>query len=313
MTTLIGPDRVVYGMQLPVQAQSRLFAAPWERDAGGAEIAELARTADEAGFFYVGVCDHVAIPRAASEAMSTTWYDTFTTLGFIAGITKNVRLLTHILVLPYRHPLMTAKATATLDKLSNGRAILGVGAGHVEDEFKALGIDFARRGELLDEAIDVVKAALAEEFPKAGGPNYPVADVGVAPRPIQQPRPAVWVGGSSPAAIRRAALRGDGWLPQGTPRQDMPAAIDTIRNLREQHDLGWIDIGTIAEPLHVGSPSWDVGKRTLSGSPAELAASLREYVDMGVVQIQVSFRARSLDELTDQMRAFSSDVWPQVT
>ena len=313
MTTLIGPDRVVYGMQLPVQAQSRLFAAPWERDAGADEIGEIARTADEAGFFYVGVCDHVAIPRSHAEGMSTVWYDTFTTLGFIAGMTRNVRLLTHILVLPYRHPLITAKATATLDKLSKGRAILGVGAGHVEDEFKALGLDFKRRGELLDEAIDVVKAALEDEFPKAGGPNYPVADVGIAPRPIQQPRPPVWVGGSSPAAIRRAALRGDGWLPQGTPKNEMPGVIKTIRDLREQNGLGWIDIGTITGPLYVGEPDWDVRKRTLSGSPQSIADSIREYVDMGVVQIQVSFRARSVDELTDQMRAFSSDVWPQVT
>src|SRR5207249_2128770 len=122
---------LVYGMQLQVQAQSRTFAEPWELDAGRDELAAIARKADETGFFYVGVCDHVAVPKPLDEHMRTTWYEPVATLGWLAGITSNVRLLSHVLVAAYRHPLVTAKAFMTLDELSAGRAILGVGTGHV--------------------------------------------------------------------------------------------------------------------------------------------------------------------------------------
>src|SRR5439155_17582486 len=114
---------IAYGMQLPIQAQSTIFVEEWEKTAGAAELAAVARACDDAGFDYVAVCDHVAIPRSKAETMSTTWYDTVATLGFLAGVTTRVRLLSHVFVAAYRHPLQTAKAFATLDALSNGRAI----------------------------------------------------------------------------------------------------------------------------------------------------------------------------------------------
>lgn len=311
MPPVIPPNTVVYGMQLPVQAQSRLFAETWEAAAGVDELAAIARKADERGFFYVGVCDHTAIPRARAGVMGTTWYDTMTTLGFLAGITERVRLLTHVYVLALRHPLQAAKAFATLDAVSRGRAIFGVGAGHLADEFALLGADFAARGARTDEAIEVVKAALSEEFPVQEGPSYPVRDVGIAPRPVQRPRPPIWVGGSTRPALRRAAVRGDGWLPQGTPRAQMPEQIAYLLEHRRRA-LGDepIDIGTITEFLHVGVPAWDVGDRCLSGPPERIAESLREFAAMGVNHLQVRFRCRSLGELLDQMDAFTSEVAP---
>ena len=221
MTQVVPAGQLAYGMQLPIQAQSRMFVADWELVAGPTELVRIAQKADETGFLYVAVCDHVAIPERLAGAMGTVWYDTIATLGFLAGVTSRVRLLSHVLVLAYRHPLVIAKSLATLDALSNGRLIVGVGAGHVAEEFGALGLDFARRGALLDEAMDAVAAALTDEFPGVDGQTWTFAGGGVAPRPVQQPRPPMWVGGSSPAALRRAAERGDGWLPQGTPRKDM--------------------------------------------------------------------------------------------
>src|SRR5690606_29576172 len=223
-----------FGLQLPVQSQSTLYARAWERTAGAAELVQAARACERAGFLYVAVCDHVAIPSQHAEAMSTDWWDTVATLSYLAAVTERVRLLSHVYVLPYRHPLLVAKAWATLDALSGGRAILGVGAGHLEGEFATLGVDFARRGKLLDEAIDAVKQAFLDEFPTHAGAAWRFADVGVAPRPVQQPRPPVWIGGSTPAALKRAALRGDGWLPQGTPRAELPQAIATIREHRQR-------------------------------------------------------------------------------
>src|SRR5437868_6345590 len=120
MTSIIPGGALAYGIQLPIQSQSSLYAEAWEDSAGAAELARIARACDANGFLYVAVCDHVAIPREKAEAMNTSWYDTMTTLGFFAGITERVRLMSHVAVLPYRHPLMTAKAFLTLDELSNG-------------------------------------------------------------------------------------------------------------------------------------------------------------------------------------------------
>jgi probable F420-dependent oxidoreductase len=288
---------MTYGMQLPVQSQSTLYAEPWEAESGGpADLVEVARAADRLRFAYIASCDHVAIPPDLAPAMSATWYDPVATLAHLAAVTTNVRLLSHVAVIGLRHPLLTAKQYATLDHLSSGRLILGVGAGHVRAEFEALGVDFERRGAVLDAAIDAVRALWA-----AGGQ---------LPGPVQEPVP-MWVGGSSPAAVRRAALKGDGWLPQGDPRDRLPAQIGRIRELREAAGIERpIVIGAIAEPLYVGEPNWPVGRRTLHGKGEAIAESLRAYTAMGVGQLQVRFRCRSRGELTDQMEAFAGEVAP---
>ncbi|MFB7866184.1 TIGR03619 family F420-dependent LLM class oxidoreductase [Streptomyces sp. NPDC056069] len=304
---------VVYGMQLPVQSQSALYAESWEAAAGPADLLAVARAAEAHGFDYIASCDHVAIPRRLAGAMSTVWYDPVATLAYLAAATERVRLLSHVAVVGLRHPLVTAKAYATLDHLSGGRLVLGVGAGHVREEFEAVGADFSGRGGVLDETIDALRAALGpEEFPEHSGERFSFRDLGQRPRPAQQ-RVPVWVGGSSPAAVRRAALKGDGWLPQGDPRDRLAEQIAKLRRLREEAGIeAPITVGAITEALYVGEPGWDTGRRTLSGKPQALAESLRAYGEMGVHQIQVRFRSRSRTELTDQMGAFAAEVAPHL-
>lgn len=290
-----------YGIQLPVQSQSTYYVEPWEPAAGRDELAAVARAADAAGFAYVAVCDHVAIPAERAEGMSTTWYDTVATLGWLGALTERVRLLSHVYVPAYRHPLATAKAFATLDELSGGRVILGVGAGHVEAEFGVLGVPFAERGRLTDEAIDGIRAAWADEWGWAG--------FGQRPRPRQAGGPPIWVGGSSPAALRRAAQRGDGWLPQGTLKADMPAAIARIHELRAAAGrMGPFTVGALARPMYVGDPGWEVGRATLAGPAERLREELASYEAMGVDQVQVRLRSRSCEELCDQLVAFGEEV-----
>lgn len=304
---------LAYGIQLPVQSQSTLYTEPWEAAAGPEDLLAVARAADRAGFAYLASCDHIAIPRRLASAMSTVWYDPVATLAFLAAATERTRLLSHVAVVGLRHPLLSAKQYATLDHLSGGRLILGVGAGHVREEFEVLGADFERRGAVLDESIDALRAALGpDEFPEHHGKLYDFEGLGQRPRPAQD-RVPLWVGGSSPAALRRAALKGDGWLPQGDPRDRLPAQIARIRELRERTGAsGPFTVGAIAEPLYVGAPRWDVGRRTLTGGPQELAESLRAYRAMGVDQIQVRFRSRDRTELTDQIAAFGAEVAPQL-
>jgi probable F420-dependent oxidoreductase len=313
MASIVAGGELGYGLQLPIQSQSTIFVEPWEADAGVDELAAVARACDRAGFLYIAVCDHVAIPEALAGKMGTSWWDTMATLGYLAGITNDVRLMSHVYVLPYRHPLMAAKAFLTLDELSHGRALLGAGAGHVEAEFAMMGLDFAARGRVLDDAIDVVRAAFADEFPSAETDSFRVAGMGLRPRPVQPGGPPIWVGGSSPAALRRAADKGDGWLPQGPPAQGMRAAIDEILARRERTRPGEpIDLGVNAEPVYVGEPTFPVEDWCLTGSPDHIAERLGRYRKLGVAHLQLRFRSRSATELVDQIEAFGRDVGPQL-
>ena len=298
MPPIVPPGALVFGMQLPVQAQSKYFVEDWELTAGPAEVAAVAQAADRAGFFYVGVCDHVAIPDDLAPRMSAVWWDTIATLGWLAGLTTQTRLLSTVFNLTYRHPLVGAKSFGTLDLISGGRTIVGVGAGHVEKEFAALGVDFASRGRLLDEALGVFDQALREGA---------VDGMQVAPGPVQQPRPPIWVGGAAPAAVRRAARLADGWLPQGTPLDQMPPLVDLYRKERGD-DTG--DIGAISEWIYVGEPAWDVNRPCVSGSPEQLADNLTAWAKVGVNHLQVRFPSRSVDELVDQVTAFGTQVGP---
>ena len=144
--------------QVPSQAQA------WEAAAGAAELRQVARAADRLGFAWITCSDHVAVPASYAPSMGATWYEPFTTLAFLAAATERVRLLSHVLVLPYRHPLLAAKAFATLDALSGGRAIIGAGSGHLKPEFRSLGVDHAARAAISDEYLRALAAGA-----RAGG------------------------------------------------------------------------------------------------------------------------------------------------
>jgi len=238
--------------------------------------------------------------------MSAVWYDTVATIGWLAAQTDRVMLLSHVSVLPYRHAAITAKAFGTLDLLSGGRVVLGVGAGHVEREFQLLGVDFASRGRTLDQAIADVRGIFVDGM---------IDGMVVEPRGVRGGGPPIWVGGSSKPAIRRAAILGDGWLPQGPPEMGMRAGVEFLLATRREHhgeDVG-MDVGIHAGVVHVGEPTWDVGPDTLTGATGEIAARLRRARSIGVNQLQLRFAARTCDELCDQIERFGTEIWPEVS
>ncbi|HXQ61879.1 MAG TPA: TIGR03619 family F420-dependent LLM class oxidoreductase [Acidimicrobiales bacterium] len=309
--SIIPEGVVVYGIQLPIQSQSTIYVEDWERTSGPDELARIARQADDSGFFYVAVCDHTFIPRRLAPAMGTTWYDTIATLGWLAGITTRVKLMSHVYIATLRHPLRAAKEFATLDVLSGGRLVIGIGAGHVLEEFAVLGPEFAERGRALDESIDAIAAALVDEFPELPGPRWPAADLGIAPRPVQRPRPPIWVGGSSRPALRRAAARGDGWLPQTAKRSELKTQVAELLALRDElRDGAPIAIGALPGTFHIGEASWELPNGTVTGSPEKIAENLAEVVDLGVSHLQLRFPSRSVNEMCDQMAAFGEQVGP---
>ena len=182
----------------------------------GARPDELARAAEERGFESFWVGEHTHIPAARQTPypgggeLPKPYYhmaDPFVSLMAAAAATRTIKLGTGICLVVEHDPIVLAKSVATLDVLSGGRVIIGVGAGHVNEEFEMFGPPFDERGAGLDEAIDAIASALTEEYPTLGGPRWPAHDLSVSPRPVQQPRPPIWVGGSSRAALRRAEVR----------------------------------------------------------------------------------------------------------
>ena len=291
---------ITFGTQLPIQSQSSLYAAAWESSATPADLLEIAKAADRSGYLYVAVCDHVVIPRDKAAAMGLWWQDCLTTLGWIAAATNNVNLLSHVYVLSYRHPLVAAKGFETLDHLSGGRAIAGIGAGHVEAEFDELGVSFADRGALLDRDLLAFAEALENEY---------VGEMGSLPRPVQSPRPPIWIGGSSNPAIRRAA-RNDGWLPQGPATQE---GIDLLMTEREK--AGRSDrpmaIGHVVIPyVYVGTPKSERRQPCISGSPEQIAETILAGAPSAVNQFQVKFDTDSAGEYAEQVEAFGTQVGP---
>jgi probable F420-dependent oxidoreductase len=214
---------------------------PTDRVDAGAEfvspeaIAEITQAAEAAGFESVFVTEH---PFPSDEWMRTGGHhalDPFVALSFAAAASTRISLLTYLCVLPYRNPFLTAKAALSLDVLSGGRLLLGVGAGYLEAEFRALGVDFDERNDLLDEGIDALRRAWTEDGVVMTGRHFDAQGHTMLPRP-RAPGPPIWVGGNSRRAIRRAAELGDGWLPMINPRalgaRRRSAHLEDIDDLR---------------------------------------------------------------------------------
>jgi probable F420-dependent oxidoreductase len=291
---------VKFGASLPAVQQIPGRSRPWERDVGGPEILEAARVAERAGFSYVSCSDHVAVPASRATAMGATWYDAGSTLAFVAGATSRIRLLSHVLVLPYRHPLLVAKQYGTLDHLSGGRVILGVGSGHLKPEFTVLGADFARRGVRSDEYIQAIVAAWTQDVARFEGRTIAFRDVVVSPRVAQRPRPPIWVGGNSPAAVRRAARHGDGWVPWELTLEQCAAAAAEARTIRAE--AGRPEAFEVIAPL--GTPP--------GASADELLASAARWRKAGATSFHVGIGARSFGEFLSRLEWFGTDVIPHV-
>lgn len=175
----------------------------------------VARAAEECGFESLWTAEHVVLPDpivpGSPIPAQTPLLDPIVSLAHMAAHTERVRLATGIIILPQRNPVVLAKELASLDVLSGGRLIFGVGAGYLEPEFKAVGASFSDRGERMDEAIDVIRELWTADKPNFAGRHYAFENINAYPRPVQRPCPPIVVGGASPPALRRAQLRGDGW------------------------------------------------------------------------------------------------------
>jgi probable F420-dependent oxidoreductase len=277
---------------------------------GSAEaIAETARAVEAAGLDACFVTDHpVPSDRFVGEAGGHHALDPFVALSFAAAATTRLRLQTHILVLPYRNPFLTANAAASLDAVSGGRVILGVAAGYLKDEFEALGADFEGRNAYCDEAIRAIRAAWTEDHLVFEGSGYRADGHSLRPRPAQKPHPPIWVGGNSRAAIRRAVELGDGWLPVPAPRRMASfihtASIEDLDDLRERMAYARAHAEKIGRerPLDVCFVPFGLGMGHQDDlDPARFRSRIAELEEIGVTWVTLTLPARTRAELCDRI------------
>ena len=203
--------------------------ARWERTGTIGDVARIARAADELGYHHLTCSQHVAVPVEVADIRGGRYWDPVATLGYLAAITERVRLAPSVVVLGYHHPLTVVKQYATLDQVSGGRVVLGVGVGSLAEEFDLLGVPFTDRGDRADEAIRAIRASLPTERPTFSGPYHSWSDVVVEPRAVQDHLP-IWVGGRSARSLRRAVELGDGWAPFGLAPSELGSLVATARS-----------------------------------------------------------------------------------
>ena len=213
----------------------------------------VALAAEESGFESVWTGEHVALPvhdNPVPTPAETPFLDSITSLARIAGFTSQLRLGTGILVLPHHNPVLLAKALASLDVLSGGRLIAGFGGGYVEPEFRALGIDFHKRGAITDEYLAAIRALWTQREPQYEGRFARFADIRFEPKPVQRPHPPIVIGGTAPPALRRAAREGNGWYGFAlTVAQTAPIVAELVR-LRAE-------VGCADEPFEISLTTFE--------------------------------------------------------
>jgi probable F420-dependent oxidoreductase len=288
-------------------------------------LLRVASRVDELGFDSVWVGDHIIIPWqiASPYPYSPSGTPPFkpeepaleplTLLSYLAGCTSRVQLGISVLIVPHRNPLYAAKVLSTLDVLSDGRVICGVGAGWMREEFAALGLNFARRGEETDEWIRIFKVCWMESDPEYHGQLYDFAKVKFEPKPVQKPHPPVWVGGNSRRAMRRAVELGDAWHP-GWSRPDQLAtqrrALEAIA-AKAGRDPTTLEI-TLLRPMQILDRPAAGPRRALIGTPEQVAEDIRAYAQVGVSHLVLGFRTTDGQEMLQQVERFAAEVRPRL-
>jgi probable F420-dependent oxidoreductase len=286
-------------------------------------IEAVARRADELGFDSIWCNDHLAIPKAGDRAGAEPAYaagygeqrrqhvyEPLITLAYLAAVTSRVLLGTSVYLLPLRNPLVAAKQVASLDQLSRGRLVLGVGVGWLEGEFAALGVPFRERGSRTDEAIAMLKALCGQEGAEFHGRYHGFTGVEFFPKPVQRPHPPLWIGGRSDAAIRRAARAGDGWHPSHLTTDELNRGIAELHRECERagRSPDEVTVATRRKLLLTEPPPRPERGRVLTGSAGAIVATMAELEQVGVAHLVVELPGSSEVELLENLEWFAREV-----
>ncbi|WP_395710754.1 TIGR03619 family F420-dependent LLM class oxidoreductase [Reyranella sp.] len=300
-----------------------------------AETGQLTRLVVEGealGYDYATFSDHVVIPTdihaiypysSSGEfpaGARAERHEQLIEVAYVAAKTQRLRLVLSVMVVPHRPAVLTAKMLSTIDVLSGGRLVVGIGAGWMKEEFEAIGApDFAARGKVTDEYLKAFVELWTKEQPKFAGDHVRFDNIVLAPKPVQKPYPPIWVGGESGPALRRTATLGDAWYPIGTnpafPLDSLArfkAGVAKLRALTEKAgrkaDAVGLALRCTAYGESIPATAGDGERRLFSGKNADIAADIRALEEMGVSHLDVGFAGSTVDAMLAEMQRFKKDV-----
>lgn len=289
-------------------------AAQWASRLAAPQFQQIAAAIDQLHYDAITVSDHLAMPYFEVPRLGAFWMEAVSVMAFVAGATSRVRVDASVLVVPYRHPLALAKALSTIDVLSGGRLDVSVGVGHAIRELEVLGVDFHSRGAIADEALDAIIELWRADEPVYHGRFFDIDGLAFEPKPVQQPRPPIYVGGNSKPALRRAA-RFDGWEPNPTHLavEELPPLLDHVRaqpgfaGKESTFEVCWV--GTVPG---VGRPVFgELSQAALGAHRDRLLERLAHLGALGATTVAVPVPVtRSPEEFVEFARWFDSEVIP---
>ena len=299
-------------------------------------LSAIARKGDELGFEWLLTGDHIVVPNSIDSTYPYTEGGEFpgsasgvameqlTVLSFLAGQTQHIKLVTSVMIVPHRNPLVAAKALATLDVLSKGRLVVGIGAGWMREEFEALGLPpFEERGAVTDEYIRAFKELWTSDNPAFDGKYLGFSDITFLPKPVQKPHPPIWVGGESRAAIRRAGQVGDGWYPIGSnpqfPMGDPEALAAGMRRLAVQTERAGRDPSQVETVFRTHDYRLEAAgisrdRPYFAGSVEQIASDIHTYEELGVsgLVFDLGRISRDVDDVLRHLEDLATRVIPAV-
>lgn len=315
------PERFGQGMQIGV------FLPISGRATGPDTLIEAAQSAEAQGFDAVWSADRVVTPWQIETPYPYSeghqfivppdrpFLDSLTCLAFLAGCTSRITLGISVLVLPYRHPLYWARVAASIERLSRGRLTMGIGVGWMEEEFTALGVPFKDRGKMTDEQLQVIQEIWSREHASFSGQFYEFQDLAFFPKPMQQPRIPIWVGGEGAAAHRRAARYGDAWFPYFVDVTPAELELGYREVRRGAEALGRNPDQVLlacCRPIEVTPHPVPQNERLLCGSPEQLVEALKAYQAIGVKHLALQFMTPRWPDRVLQIARFAEEVMPQL-
>ncbi len=304
------------------------FALPTLIDSG--DIRRFAESAESLGFESIWVGDHIILPTEGttqypytadgsfSRASDAPFLETMTVLSYLAACTERIRIGSTVIILPYRNPVVQAKMFASLDVLSKGRVVCGVGVGWLEREFDTLGVPYAERGPMSDEFLAIFKSLWTEADPEFHGKFYSYTGIQFFPKPIQRPHIPIWIGGHTRRAIRRTVAYGDAWHPTRQTPEFVAGMLPYLRRHAEQsgRDPSQITV-SLKRTLHFT----DIGLQESGGvrsggamiaTTQEVIADVHRCAGLGIGQLTYDFRTSKVDECIRVMEHFAAKVATQV-
>jgi probable F420-dependent oxidoreductase len=283
-------------------------------------VLAFARRMEALGYDSLWASDHIVIPHRIESRYpysdtgqfplppDANFLEPLTALALVAGVTERVKLGTTILVLPHRHPVLAAKCVATLDHLSGGRVILGVGVGWMKEEIELLGAPFDRRGAWSDEAIAIMRGCWRDQRPRHRGRFFSFDEIGMFPKPARGDIP-IWIGGHTPRALRRVVALGDGWHAAFASADALEGGIARLREECDRQKRRFEDLAvTVRAGLSLRSAALGADRKAMQGSADEVADDVRRYAALGVSTVLLETRSRDLDDMVGIYDRFAQEV-----